>query len=242
MPHRKGGVAVRSSRTFEPADHAPTGWRQRAKPPTRTFSGGLAKESWARWCRLPTPPTSGIARPRNALRQGIQGIASEAERTARHNEGAFSREIGNQGATTPATQPRKTARNILKKHVLRASLLRHVCREKVWPQFKLNSGVFLRETARRDGIQCGQGGRDAVHHHNVHVVLLDSAVGKIRKVQAENPNRDPKRPCIYEGMMGLTPRERLINHKAGIKAAWAVAASSNRRSNLARSWPRGVRL
>jgi hypothetical protein len=43
-------------------------------------------------------------------------------------------------------------------------------------------------------------------------------------------------------MMGLTPRERLINHKAGIKAAWAVAASSNRRSNLARSWPRGVRL
>jgi hypothetical protein len=29
-------------------------------------------------------------------------------------------------------------------------------------------------------------------HHNVYVVLLAPAVGKIRKVHAENPKRDPK--------------------------------------------------
>jgi len=59
-------------------------------------------------------------------------------------------------------------------------------------------------------------------HHNVYVVLLDSAVGKIRKVRAENPKRDPKKPCLYVGMTGLAPQERLANHKAGVKAAWAV--------------------
>ena len=32
-------------------------------------------------------------------------------------------------------------------------------------------------------------------HHNVYVVLLAPAVGKIRKVRAENPKRDPKKPC-----------------------------------------------
>jgi hypothetical protein len=42
-------------------------------------------------------------------------------------------------------------------------------------------------------------------HHNVYVVLLAPAVGKIRKVHAENPKRDPKKPCVYVGMTGLTP-------------------------------------
>ena len=56
-------------------------------------------------------------------------------------------------------------------------------------------------------------------HHNVYVVLLDPAVGKIRKVRAENPKCDPKKPCVYVGMTGLTPAERFANHKAGIKAA-----------------------
>ena len=37
-------------------------------------------------------------------------------------------------------------------------------------------------------------------HHNVYVVLLDPAVGKIRKVRAENPKCDPKKPCVYVGM------------------------------------------
>ena len=60
------------------------------------------------------------------------------------------------------------------------------------------------------------------HHHHVYVVLLDSAVGKVRKVRAENPKRDRKKPCVYVGMTGLAPEERLANHKAGTKAAWVV--------------------
>jgi hypothetical protein len=59
-------------------------------------------------------------------------------------------------------------------------------------------------------------------HHNVYVVLLDPAVGRLRKVRAENPRRDPKKPCVYVGMTGLTPEERFSNHKAGIKAASVV--------------------
>lgn len=59
-------------------------------------------------------------------------------------------------------------------------------------------------------------------HHNVYVVLLDPAVGKLRKVRAENPNRNPKLPCVYVGMTGLTPEERFANHKAGIKSAAVV--------------------
>lgn len=59
-------------------------------------------------------------------------------------------------------------------------------------------------------------------HHNVYVVLLDAAVAKLRKVRAENPGRDPKQPCVYVGMTGLTPEERFANHKAGNKAAWVV--------------------
>jgi len=59
-------------------------------------------------------------------------------------------------------------------------------------------------------------------HHNVYVVLLDPAVGKIGPVRAENPRRDPKKPCVYVGMTGLTPEERFANHKAGIKGAWVV--------------------
>ena len=60
------------------------------------------------------------------------------------------------------------------------------------------------------------------HHHNVYVVLLDPAVGRIRKVRAVNPKRDRKKPCVYVGMTGLTPEERFANHKAGIKDAWVV--------------------
>ena len=60
------------------------------------------------------------------------------------------------------------------------------------------------------------------HHHNVYVVLLDAAVAKVRKVRAENPKRDCKKPCVYVGMTGLTPEERFANHKAGTKAAWVV--------------------
>lgn len=56
----------------------------------------------------------------------------------------------------------------------------------------------------------------------MYVVLLDSAAGKLRKVRAENPERDPEKPCVYIGMTGLTPEERFANHKAGIKDASLV--------------------
>jgi predicted GIY-YIG superfamily endonuclease len=57
------------------------------------------------------------------------------------------------------------------------------------------------------------------HHHSVYVVLLDPAVGKLRKVRATNPNRDPAKPCVYVGMTGLEPQTRFANHRAGVKAA-----------------------
>jgi hypothetical protein len=59
--------------------------------------------------------------------------------------------------------------------------------------------------------------RQSEEHHHVYVVLLDPAVGKLRKVRAGNPKRDPGKPCLYVGMTGLTPKERFANHKAGIK-------------------------
>jgi len=54
------------------------------------------------------------------------------------------------------------------------------------------------------------------------VVLLDAAAGKIRSVRAANPGRDPRQPCVYVGMTGLTPEERFANHKQGLKAASVV--------------------
>jgi len=64
--------------------------------------------------------------------------------------------------------------------------------------------------------------RQPADHHCVYVVLLDPAVGKIRTVRVANPDRKPKKPCVYVGMTGLTPEERFANHKAGIKAAAVV--------------------
>jgi hypothetical protein len=61
-----------------------------------------------------------------------------------------------------------------------------------------------------------------VLHHCVYVVLLDAAVGRLRKVRAVNPGRLPEKPCVYVGMTGLTPEERFANHQAGIKDAWVV--------------------
>ena len=37
-----------------------------------------------------------------------------------------------------------------------------------------------------------------------------------------NPQRDPKQPCVYVGMSGLSPEERFQNHRRGIKAAYVV--------------------
>ena len=68
----------------------------------------------------------------------------------------------------------------------------------------------------------------ALEHHNVYVVLLDPAVGKIRAVRAANPKRDRKKPCVYVGMTGLAPAERFANHKAGTKAASVVTRYGSR--------------
>lgn len=56
----------------------------------------------------------------------------------------------------------------------------------------------------------------------MYVVLLSPRVGKIRKVQAMNPNRDPAKPCVYVGMTGLAVEERFANHKKGIKSSTLV--------------------
>jgi hypothetical protein len=59
-------------------------------------------------------------------------------------------------------------------------------------------------------------------HHHVYVVLLHALAARDRKVRAENPARDPKKPCVYVGMTGLLPEERFWNHKNGEKAARVV--------------------
>jgi hypothetical protein len=63
---------------------------------------------------------------------------------------------------------------------------------------------------------------EAGHHHSVYVVLLDPAAGRLRAVRATNPRRDPKKPCVYVGMTGLSPEERFENHKQGIQPASVV--------------------
>lgn len=60
------------------------------------------------------------------------------------------------------------------------------------------------------------------HHHNVYVVLLDPAAGKLRAVRTANPKRDAKKPCVYVGMTRLNFEERFANHKRGIKSASVV--------------------
>jgi len=59
-------------------------------------------------------------------------------------------------------------------------------------------------------------------HHNVYVVLLSPAVAKNPKVRLLNRNRDPKKPCVYVGLTGLTPEERFLNHQQGIKSSLYV--------------------
>ncbi len=75
---------------------------------------------------------------------------------------------------------------------------------------------------KRRTLQALRRRRQPEHHHNVYVVLLDLAAGRLRSVRAANPDRDPKKPCVYVGMTGLSPEERLANHKAGTKAAGVV--------------------
>jgi hypothetical protein len=56
------------------------------------------------------------------------------------------------------------------------------------------------------------------HHHNVYVVELAQDVLREPKFTRSNPDYDPSKPCVYVGMTGLAPDERLDKHKAGIKS------------------------
>jgi hypothetical protein len=80
--------------------------------------------------------------------------------------------------------------------------------------------AFQRRTFRRIRAQSPKSARS--DHHNVYVVLLDSAAAKLRKVQSANPARAPEKPVIYVGLTGLTPEERFENHKQGIKSSSLV--------------------
>ncbi len=59
-------------------------------------------------------------------------------------------------------------------------------------------------------------------HHNVYVVLLDDAVLQEPSVLAENPDRRADKPCVYVGMTGLSPEQRMENHLNGNKASRMV--------------------
>lgn len=59
-------------------------------------------------------------------------------------------------------------------------------------------------------------------HHNVYVILLDSAAAEHPTVLRLNPNRDPAKPCVYVGMTGLAVEQRFANHRSGHKSAWIV--------------------
>ncbi|UCC12939.1 MAG: hypothetical protein JSW02_05280 [candidate division WOR-3 bacterium] len=61
--------------------------------------------------------------------------------------------------------------------------------------------------------------KDRRLHYHVYVVLLDKCVGRMQKVKKLNPEYDPNKPCVYVGMTGLKPEERLKKHRAGYKAS-----------------------
>ena len=51
------------------------------------------------------------------------------------------------------------------------------------------------------------------------MVLLEPGVARLRAVRRANPGRDPKKPCVYVGLTGLSPDKRLANHLQGIKSS-----------------------
>ena len=55
-------------------------------------------------------------------------------------------------------------------------------------------------------------------HHRVYAVLLASDVRRNARFAAKNPLMQPRKPCVYVGLTGLSPEERFENHKADYKA------------------------
>lgn len=61
-------------------------------------------------------------------------------------------------------------------------------------------------------------GRRAPKRFNVYVIELRRAVLDSPRFRRANPQHDPRKPCVYVGMTGLTPEERYRRHKEGIQA------------------------
>lgn len=81
-------------------------------------------------------------------------------------------------------------------------------------------GPWRRAARAVKGSSPGRRGRPAARlHHHVYVVELDPAIAAFREVRRLNPGRDASKPCVYVGMTGLAPEERLANHLAGYKAS-----------------------
>jgi hypothetical protein len=54
--------------------------------------------------------------------------------------------------------------------------------------------------------------------YSVYVIGLNRAVLTSRRFMRENPQYNPIKPCVYVGMTALTPKERFLRHKNGIRA------------------------
>jgi hypothetical protein len=60
-------------------------------------------------------------------------------------------------------------------------------------------------------------------HHNLYIVELQSKIfERERRFFEANPQWLPGKPCVYVGMTGLSPEERLAKHLRGEKDAWFV--------------------
>jgi hypothetical protein len=59
--------------------------------------------------------------------------------------------------------------------------------------------------------------RPATKRFSVYVIGLNKLVLNERKFRAANPQYNPAKPCVYVGMTGLSPRQRFLNHRLGIK-------------------------
>ncbi len=73
-----------------------------------------------------------------------------------------------------------------------------------------------------ESMKSSQTSKEQKFHHSVYVVLLDDAVVKHPSILRVNSTRDPLKPCVYVGMIGLPVEERFENHKNGYKSAWIV--------------------
>jgi hypothetical protein len=59
-----------------------------------------------------------------------------------------------------------------------------------------------------------QTAKERKFHHSVYAVLLENAVAKHPSILRVNPKRDPLKPCVYVGMMGLP-----VDHRFEITTA-----------------------